>query len=98
MVDTNLNKNKWLIKSDLPLFLVSDYLLQKNPIDSCNTDKTKDYSCQLKCRTRGLELAATNCGIVVGYREIFLAESKTQVALMYLDICDNYQSLFKTFK
>jgi hypothetical protein len=58
--------------------------------ETCNTDKSKDYSCDLKCRTRGIQLAASNCGIVLAFREIYLAETKAQVALMYLDICDNF--------
>lgn len=74
---------------------IQQYVLSKNLVNSCNTDKTKDYTCNLKCRTRKLEIAATNCGIVVGYREIILAESKTQVALMYLDVCENYKRKVK---
>jgi len=66
----------------------------KDPVLSCNTDKTKDFGCPLKCHTRGIQICATNCGIIIGYREIFLAESKTQVAVMLLDIYDNYQSIY----
>ena len=56
----------------------------------CNTDKAKVFSCEHKCKTHGILLAAFNCGIVIGYRELFGKESTTQVALLYLDIYDYY--------
>ena len=44
----------------------------------------------MKCKTRGIQIACNNCGIVVAHRELFGSESLTQVALMYLDMADNY--------
>jgi hypothetical protein len=59
-------------------------------LSSCNTDKAKVFSCEHKCKTHGILLAVFNCGIVIGYRELFGKESTTQVALLYLDIYDYY--------
>ena len=36
-------------------------------------------------------LALSNCGIIVGYRELYGSESITQVANMYLDMVDQFQ-------
>lgn len=30
----------------------------------CNTDKTLQYSCIIKCKTAGILVAASNCSIV----------------------------------
>ena len=57
-----------------------------------NTDKTNVYACDMKVKTRGIQLALTNCGIIVAYRELYGSESTTQVALVYLDLCDNFLS------
>ncbi len=46
----------------------------------------KDDLCNNKCRTKGVFLAAYNCGIVCGYREIFTAESLSQVTMFLLDM------------
>jgi hypothetical protein len=64
--------------------------INKSIDTTCNTDKSLDYTCELKCRTRGIQIAATNCGIIIAFREMWLSESRTQVALMYMDIVDNY--------
>jgi hypothetical protein len=44
-----------------------------------------------KKSSRGIQLAATNCGIVLGYRDLYGAEILTQVALFFLDIYDNFK-------
>ena len=59
---------------------------QYEAIDDCNTEKINNFHCTIKVKTRGILLACTNCGIVIGAREIYGAESKTQVAMMYLDL------------
>ena len=49
----------------------------------CNTDTTITHACDVKVNTRGILLALSNCGIIVGYRELYGSESITQVANMY---------------
>ena len=51
---------------------------------TCRVDK--DDLCNNKCRTKGVFLAAYNCGIVCGYREIFTAESLSQVTMFLIDM------------
>lgn len=92
MCDTNATNNVWIAKDKIrPIEILDKYIQSINtgPV-SCNTDKTKQYTCDLKCRTRGIQIAAFNCGVILGWREMYLSESITQVALMYLDIIDNY--------
>ena len=43
-----------------------------------------------KSRTRGVALAALNCGIIVGYRELYNAESLSQIALFSLDLIEHF--------
>ena len=57
----------------------------------CQIDKSNMYSCLFKCKTRGLILAAFDCGIVLGWRDLYGAESLAQIAYMYLDILDAYK-------
>jgi hypothetical protein len=56
-----------------------------------NNDKTITHTCDVKVKTRGILLALSNCGIILGYRELYGSESVTQVANMYLDIVDLFQ-------
>lgn len=67
-----------------------------NELDTCNTEKSKLTSCDIKCKTRGILIMATNCGIVVSFREMYGAESLTQVALFYLDTLDHWQGKLST--
>jgi hypothetical protein len=41
--------------------------------------------CLKKCRTEGLLVSSTNCGFIVGFRELFHKESISQVASFYID-------------
>ena len=90
---------KWFRKQDVNVELLEKFHNSKKDVDGasrCNTDKTSCFACNMKCRTRGIQLALNNCGVIVGYRVLYGSESTTQVALMYLDVCDNYQSnIFK---
>ena len=93
---TNIDERvRWFNKAYLPKELFKPFRLFKaNEIGeekytSCNTDKaTKFYSCFFKSRTRGQIICATNCGFIVGFREMFGVESHTQVAKLLLDVCD----------
>jgi hypothetical protein len=55
--------------------------------NSCNTWKAAT-PCEIKCRTRGVVLIVSNCGVVISWREIYGAESLAQVALLFLDTLD----------
>ncbi len=59
----------------------------------CSTDKTKVYSCELKARTCGVEIICSNCGIILGYRELYGSESCTQVGAMLVDFRENFQGI-----
>jgi len=92
LVQTNLNPSKW-VTADHITKIQYEKLRNRNITDQdCNTDKGNVYSCSVKCKTRGVLLAATNCGIVVGFREIYGGEGLRQVGLFYLDVLDNFQS------
>jgi transcription elongation factor Elf1 len=81
----------WYKKDSISREVLDLYFNQKNKqrkLTSCNTDKTSVYACNLKCKTRGIELACSNCGIVLAFRELYGSESLTQVAYMYLDLVD----------
>ena len=91
----------WLDKVDVHPRLIDDFrqskkdTLNRDKFTSCNTDKdSKFYTCNFKVRTRGIVIAAFNCGIILGFREIFGAESLSQVAQFYLDLCSYYQGIF----
>ncbi len=53
---------------------------------TCNTNKDQSIPYLNKTKTRGLLIAAFNCGFIIGYRELYGSESLSQVALFYLDI------------
>jgi len=58
---------------------------------TCNTDKaSKFYSCNFKCKTRGLIIIAFNCGIIICFREMYGAESLRHVSHLYLDMIDHF--------
>ena len=85
----------WLSISDIPADITNKYLEKKainNETDEyCNNDKTKVYSCLLRCKTIGILIMATNCGTILGMRELYGSESPTQAAEFYLDVCQHYQ-------
>ena len=65
--------------------------------NSCNTDKTVLHACDVKVKTRGILIFMNNCGVIVGYRELYGSESLTRVANLYLDLVDSIQSLIYFF-
>ena len=83
LCDTNLTKNMWLIDSSIkPASILERYKEAKfNSANtfSCNTDKSKEYTCALKCRTTGIQICATNCGIVINWKEMYMSELLTFV-------------------
>ena len=85
----------WFRKLDIPSSLLDEYVCKSqgekgaNPVQ-CNNDKTKVYTCLVKCKTIGILILATTCGIVLGIRELYGGESPTQAANFYLDVCDHY--------
>ena len=87
------SKLKWIQREYISEDLYTAYLFKLNrPVFNlqCNTDKTQVTTCEIKCKTRGILLSATNCGIVISFRELFGSESLSQVSLLYLDTLDNY--------
>ena len=79
----------------MPHDLICAFRIQREmarDVFTCNTVKANVYSCELKCKTRGLEIGCTNCGVVVGYKELYGSESLSQVALFLLDIFDSYDN------
>ena len=100
LCNTNVNDLHWFRKEDIPEEVYQEYKNKKTIGNSrtCNTDKTTVFNCDLKCKTRGLQLACSNCGIVLAFRELYGSESLTQVALMYLDIVDNFKGIIKHTK
>ena len=85
-------EQRWYKKEDIPTEMLDNFRKFKNSLNnpSCNTDKTNTFSCGLKCKTRGLQLACSNCGIIIGFRELYGSESLTQVALMALEIYESF--------
>lgn len=60
--------------------------LQEFPNDlMCETAKGfKEFS--YKTRTRGVVIGAVNCGIIIGFRELYYSESINQIVLFCLDL------------
>ena len=93
-VDTTTLIPLWYSAADVPIDIKTEFLVKTrvNPFPSgCNTDKTISHTCDVKVKTRSILLALSNCGIIVGYRELYGSESITQVANMYLDMVDQFQ-------
>lgn len=88
---SNLLARKWVSRDTISNEQY-EILRKINTEGQCNTNKESVYSCLVKVKTRGILLAATNCGIVLGYREIYRGEGLRQVGSFYLDICENYRS------
>ena len=87
----------WLNKDDIDDELLVNFEGAKPPEDNdpcCNTSKDMQYKCNIKSRTRGLQIACTNCGFIIAYREMFCSESSSQVAMLYLDIAENAKGNF----
>ena len=57
-------------------------------ITKCNTDKTAQYSCDMKVKTSGLLLACTPCNIILNVKEFYGTESCS--ALFYLETRKNF--------
>ena len=55
--------------------------------NSCNTWKAAT-PCEIICRTRGMVLIVSNCGIFISWKKIYGAESLTQGAFLFLDTLD----------
>jgi hypothetical protein len=60
---------------------------------ACKTNKHFGIPFENKKRTRGILIASLNCGLVVGYRELFGSESVRQVVMFYLDLIQKITSL-----
>ena len=91
LCETTNSKVKWLNRfqlTDQEYFDYQNSLKINN--NTCNT--LKATACEAKCKTRGIILAVSNCGIIISFRELFGSESLTQVTALYLDTLELYQS------
>ncbi len=104
LVETSRTPLKWLAKYQIKKDIYDNYIdLKKKERAllysklynlSCNTDKTAVSTCDIKCKSRGVILFASNCGVTVSFREIFGAESLPQVAMLLMDTLELYQGKF----
>ena len=97
-----MGQHCWFKSDDLPPDMYLEFIKSKSQPDygiSCNRDKSKFFSCDMKTKTRGIQIGCTNCGICVCWRELYGSESLTQVGLLHLDTCDNFnRKMVKTHK
>lgn len=104
LCSTSRNELKWLPKEKINIEQYNKVLNQNKKLQrsytfgmndfcdtSCNTDKTSVTPCEIKCRTRGIVLLVSNCGITISYREIYGSESLTQVAYLIKDTFDLFE-------
>ncbi len=101
LVTTNLHRIKWIKRDSLTglehITFINERNQEKYPDDeSCNTRKSSP--CLIKCKTRGILLGVSNCGIVMSFRELFGNESLTQVASFYLDTLELYTGKYSYIK
>lgn len=83
----------WATEKQLNEKLILDFINDKIPygkkkqLDTIR-DKVQLYKayCNNKCRTVGLYLSVYNCGIIVGYKEIFHSEGRNQTMAFILQI------------
>ena len=78
----------WCEEKFVPKRLLDDFFIvyatrsQSEQLQlECRVQKDLVIPCLKKCRTTGVLLTVFNCGIICGYREIFSAESLSQVAI-----------------
>jgi hypothetical protein len=85
LVKTSKNQMKWLTTSQITKLEYNKFIETytsvqddhiANCVKTCNTLKTQP--CLLKCKTRGILLAVSNCGVVMSFRELFGGESLSQ--------------------
>ena len=91
LCSTNLVQYKWLKQNQINTETFINFAAQINsPRETCNTLKSTTTYCEIKCKTRGILLVTSNCGIIISYREMFGSESLQKVALLYLDTLDHF--------
>ena len=87
---------RWVKAESLPVELLDEFRTLKNrgrSATKCNTNKTAQYTCDVKVKTCGLLLACTPCGIILNVKEFYGAESCPQVALFYLETRKNFEGI-----
>lgn len=57
--------------------------------NTCNTDKIAQYSCDMNVKNCGLLLDCTPCSIILNVKDLYGAESCSQLALFYLETRQN---------
>ncbi len=86
-IEQSIDNLYWLKKINIPNNVFNDFLKslgEREEIEvydqiSCNTNKHFKTPFSNKGRTHGTLIAAFNCNIVIGYRELYGSESITQV-------------------
>jgi hypothetical protein len=61
---------------------------------SCNTNKEIGVPFDSKSRTKGVLISSFNCGIINGFKELFIKESSRQVILFYLEMIEKTDNIF----
>ena len=95
--DPSKNGLTWFKLDDAPAKLLSEFksgIDTKDAETTCSTDKTKVNTCDYKTRTCGLQIFCSNCGVILGFRELYGSESCTQVSMMLLDLHENFTGDF----
>ena len=68
---------KWLHREFIPAEILNAYVSKKtmemNAVKTCNADKSTIFLCVMKCKTRGIQLACSDTGVVFGFRELYSA-------------------------
>ena len=92
------DKAHWIIEDEIKIGYIKEFYEFKKAVEeknkdeytdvTCKTLRKKPFGCEIKCKTRGLLISAYNCGIINGFREIFVSESISQVLLFFLDIIE----------
>ena len=91
LVTTNMCDSKWINRKQATKEQYSGFLNKINTTTTtCNTLKGESNHCVFKCKTRGIILTMSNCGIALSFRELFGSESLTQVTMLYLDTLDYF--------
>jgi hypothetical protein len=63
--------------------IITNKINRGRSTNKCKTDKTTQYTCDVKVKTCGLLLACTPCGFILNVKKFYGAESCPQIALFY---------------
>lgn len=82
-------------KVDYPKKLLEEFKIVSSDnseiSNTFNTDKSKVYTCESKTSTCGLQIFCSNCGLILGFKEMFGSESCTQVAVQLTEFRKHFK-------